>query len=90
MRFARNPILMLTLAFGSTFLDAPEVKSTSPSRIRVECKVQEAKVVLQVRPTYPAAAKNEGIEGTLQLRTVIATTENRRCSVSQWPAYFSR
>jgi TonB family protein len=45
----------------------------APTRIRVGGNVQAAKLITRVNPIYPATLKQQGIEGTVLLRTVIST-----------------
>lgn len=49
----------------------PPTPSGPPTRIRVGGNVQASKLVTQVRPQYPVAAKAEGVEGTVLLRAII-------------------
>jgi len=58
---------------GSGVPANPPTASGEPTRIRVGGKVQAAKLVTQVRPQYPMAAKAEGVDGTVLLRAIIGT-----------------
>jgi TonB family protein len=44
----------------------------TPQRIRVGGNVQAANLISQVRPIYPQAARDAGIEGTVHLRGIIS------------------
>ena len=44
-----------------------------PVRIRVGGNVQTAKVLSQIQPVYPDSARQQGIEGTVNLQAVIGT-----------------
>jgi protein TonB len=46
----------------------------TPQRILVGGNVQPAKLLKQTRPLYPAELKQQGITGSVILRTVISTT----------------
>ena len=50
---------------------AAQASASGPQRIRVGGNVQAAKVVHQEKPVYPAAAKAQGIEGSVLLEAVI-------------------
>ena len=50
-----------------------QAQTAVPTRIRVGGNVQAAKLITQVNPIYPATLKQQGIEGTVLLRTVIST-----------------
>lgn len=50
---------------------SPAPRSAAPKVIRVGGNVQSAKLIHQVRPDYPAEAKQAGVEGTVLLRAVI-------------------
>ncbi|MCC6589002.1 MAG: TonB family protein [Bryobacterales bacterium] len=47
--------------------------SVAQKRLRIGGNVQAARLIHQVRPEYPAAAKQAGIDGTVLLRAVIGT-----------------
>jgi TonB family protein len=50
-----------------------QAQTTAPTRIRVGGHVQAAKLITKVNPIYPASLKQQGIQGTVLLRTVIST-----------------
>jgi protein TonB len=52
----------------------PPVKKAppAPKRIRVGGAVQKARIVKQVRPVYPALARQARIQGTVKLTAIIA------------------
>jgi TonB family protein len=52
---------------------AQRTQTGAPTRIRVGGHVQAAKLISKVNPIYPATLKQQGIEGTVLLRTVIST-----------------
>jgi TonB family protein len=47
-------------------------KPGEPTRIRVGGNVQAAKITYMAKPSYPISMKQQGIEGTVLLRTVIS------------------
>ncbi len=49
----------------------PAAQPSSPQPIRVSGNVQQAKLVRQVRPAYPALAKQARIQGTVRFTAVI-------------------
>jgi TonB family protein len=53
-----------------------DVPHRIPQRIRVGGNVQAVKLVYQTKPTYPAHAQQNGIEGSVVLQGVISTTGN--------------
>lgn len=57
----------------ATVLDGQQEQRESIQRIRVDGNVQAAKMIRQVQPKYPKAAKKAGIIGTVILHAVIAT-----------------
>ena len=46
-------------------------KLKSPERLRVAGEVQAAKLISKVEPVYPAAAQQQRIQGTVQLRAIV-------------------
>jgi protein TonB len=50
----------------------PVKKEAPPKRIRVGGAVQKARIVKQVRPVYPALARQARIQGTVKLTAEIA------------------
>jgi TonB family protein len=46
---------------------------STPQRIRIGGNVQATKLITQVKPIYPESAQQQGIEGTVLLKAVIAT-----------------
>jgi TonB family protein len=46
--------------------------SASPQRIRIGGMVQATNLIRQVKPAYPAAAKAQGIEGSVLMKAVIS------------------
>jgi TonB family protein len=54
------------LRIGLAPADAP-----GPPRIRVGGNVQQAKLISQVHPVYPAEAKAQGIEGLVRLQAIL-------------------
>lgn len=53
-------------------MDVTEPASQNTPKIRVGARVQQAGLVTQVRPTYPASAKAAGIQGSVLLKAVIS------------------
>jgi len=47
------------------------VPTDTPGRLRIGGNVQQAKLIKQVRPVYPAEAKASRIQGTVELRAII-------------------
>jgi protein TonB len=50
----------------------PPPKKEAPQRIRVGGNVQQAKLIRQPRPVYPALAKQARIQGVVKLSAIIA------------------
>ena len=44
----------------------------TPAQITVDRQIQAAKLIRQVRPTYPPLAKQARVQGTVELSAVIA------------------
>lgn len=59
---------------AAAFLTAPLVSSAADvqQRVRVGGDIKEPKKIKDVKPVYPEAAKNAGIQGIVILETVIA------------------
>jgi len=51
----------------------PSAAPAAPQRIRVSGNVQAARINKMVRPSYPAEAKNAGIQGKVRMQAVIGT-----------------
>jgi TonB family protein len=49
----------------------PPAQTKQPRRIRVGGNVQQANLIHEVRPDYPEAARQAGIEGTISLEAII-------------------
>jgi TonB family protein len=50
---------------------APAKDAKPPARIQVKGDVQAAKVLKRVTPSYPEAARREGLQGTVRLHAII-------------------
>src|SRR5262249_29845830 len=81
IRSGQQQRLDLTLEVGevSQFVEVvgksprtPPAQTKQPRRIRVGGNVQQANLIHEVRPDYPEAARQAGIEGTVSLEAIIA------------------
>jgi TonB family protein len=61
-------------ANGSLAPPPAATPARTPQRVLVGGNVQPAKLIKQTRPVYPAELKQQGITGSVILRTVISTT----------------
>jgi TonB family protein len=52
----------------------PPVQTSTPRRIRVGGNIQAAKLISQVKPVYPASARDAGIQGPVHLQGIIGTS----------------
>ena len=57
---------------GGTSLAPPPPKPEAPKRIVVGGRVQEAKIINQIKPTYPPLARQARVQGTVKLHAIIA------------------
>ena len=67
-------VVLASVLFGSQFAGNVALADThDPKRIRVDGKVQRAKLIHEVQATYPPKAKENHIEGVVHLQVTIGT-----------------